>query len=210
MDDNQRSHGARRTTASPRRATRRRASMRTPGRRRYRSGRRRSSGRGGVRGACSGALAGSSSKRSTGAVRHRSNSQPQGSAQLFPIAAGATHRSAGRLLRSQTDGDLRPVTGAARACFRTNRGQAVEMPDDPSVARPSRNSVSVVGPSWTDCPDLALWLRRSLFQAPAVTSWWRWSLATLWVAISNRLSVIVLIVVGVVRPLRLVLGLAAG
>jgi hypothetical protein len=30
-------------------------------------------------------------------------------------------RSAGRLLRSQTDSDLRPVTGTARACFRTIR-----------------------------------------------------------------------------------------
>jgi hypothetical protein len=50
---------------------------------------------------------------------HRSNSQPQGSAQLLPIAACATHRPAGRLLRSQTDSDMRPVTGTARACFRT-------------------------------------------------------------------------------------------
>jgi hypothetical protein len=48
------------------------------------------------------------------------------------------------------------------------------------------------------------------FQAPWVAIWWRWSLVRLWVAISNRLSVIVLIVVGAVRPLRLVLGLAAG
>jgi hypothetical protein len=118
LDDNQRSHGSRRTTASPRRATRRRGSMLTPSQRRYRSGRRRSSDRG-ARGACSGALAGSSSKRSTGTVRYRSNSQPQGSTQLLPIAAGATHRSARRLLRSQTDSDLRPVTGTARADFRT-------------------------------------------------------------------------------------------
>jgi hypothetical protein len=39
---------------------------------------------------------------------------------------------------------------------------------------------------------------------------WRWSFSRLWVAVTNRLSVIVLIEVGVVRPLRLVLGLAAG
>jgi len=35
------------------------------------------------------------------------------------IAAGATHRSAGRLLRSQTDSDLRLATHITRACFRT-------------------------------------------------------------------------------------------
>ena len=39
---------------------------------------------------------------------------------------------------------------------------------------------------------------------------WLWSLSRLCVAVTNRLSVIVLIVVGAVRPLRLVLGLAAG
>ena len=39
---------------------------------------------------------------------------------------------------------------------------------------------------------------------------WLWSLSRLCVAETNRLSVIVLIVVGAVRPLRLVLGLAAG
>jgi hypothetical protein len=50
----------------------------------------------------------------------------------------------------------------------------------------------------------------ALFQALTVAIWWLWSLARLWVAISNRLSVIVLIEVGAVRPLRLVLGLAAG
>jgi len=60
----------------------------------------------GARGACVGAVTGSSSKRPTRALHHRSNSQPQGSTRLFPIAARATHRSARRLLRSQTDSDL--------------------------------------------------------------------------------------------------------
>lgn len=85
-DNNQRFHGALPTTASPRRTTRRPASTPTPGRRRYRSGRRRAAAAG-ARGACSDALAGSPSNRSTEAVRHRTTSQPQGSTRLLPVAA---------------------------------------------------------------------------------------------------------------------------
>jgi hypothetical protein len=99
-------------------ATRRRASMRTPGRRHCRSGRLRSSGRG-VRGACSGALRLFRERAVDRAVRHRSDRQPQGSARCFRSQPAIRIRSAGRLLRSQTDSDLRPVTGTARACFRT-------------------------------------------------------------------------------------------
>jgi hypothetical protein len=68
-----------------------------------------------------------SSKRSTRALRHRSNSQPQGSTRLLPVAASATHRSARRLLSSQTDSDPGPATGTARDCFRT-----------PAATRPER------------------------------------------------------------------------
>jgi hypothetical protein len=82
-DDNRRSHGARPTVASPRRTTRRTVSTRTRDRRRYRSGRRRSSGRD-VRAASSGALTGSSSKRSTGAVR---SSKQQSAARLSAAAS---------------------------------------------------------------------------------------------------------------------------
>ena len=95
------------------------ADAHSKGRRCCRFDRRRSSGRG-VRGACVGALTGSSSKRPTVAVRHRSNSQLQGSTRRLPVAATATHRSAGRLLRSQIDSDLGPATGTERDCFRTN------------------------------------------------------------------------------------------
>ena len=72
-DDNQRSRRARPTSASSGRTTRRLVStQQTPRRPRCRSTRRSSTGRG-VRGACSGALGGASSKRPTGAARHRSN-----------------------------------------------------------------------------------------------------------------------------------------
>ncbi len=118
-DDNQRLHGARPTTASPRRTTRRPASTPTPGRRRYRS-RRTSSGHRCVR-----CLLRRARRLPEQAVDRGGASSKHQSAATFDAAApgrsqGRPHRSAGRLLRSQTDSDLGPGTGTARDCLRTN------------------------------------------------------------------------------------------
>ena len=81
---------------------------------------------------------GSSSERPTGAVRHRSSIRPQGSARLR-VGARATHGSAGRLLRSQTDSNLGPVRGTAHDCFRTKA--ATRTPSAPDT--PARTNAGV-------------------------------------------------------------------
>ena len=88
QDDNQPPRRARPTTASPRRTTRRLRRRAQQGRRCYRFGRRRSSGRG-VRGACASALTGlleqaavrggaSSKRQSTARVRRGCSGSPPG------------------------------------------------------------------------------------------------------------------------------------
>ena len=112
---------------------------------RYRSGRRRSSGRG-VRGACSGALAGSSSKRPMAAVR-AAPGRSQGNARIRGAPAPLGN-----------DSDLEPVTEARMAAALETRATTKGGVDLPLA------SVALLATSTTPTAAVGRWSDR---KAPA-------------------------------------------